>query len=158
MKDIPGFEGQYAITQDGRVWSHKTQKWRVPRLGRYCTVTLSLPGRRLKAVYVHRVLAMAWIPNPESKPQVNHIDGNKMNNRVENLEWVTRKENTRHAWQAGLCEKTRKANSKPVQCVETGEVFLSAAAAAKALGYNLSTIASAVGRGTRSAGLHWRYV
>ena len=71
------------------------------RNGRYRVVSAMIDGKQ-KNFYVHRLIAEAFIPNPDDKPEVNHIDGNPANNRVENLEWVTRSENASHAYRTGL--------------------------------------------------------
>ena len=65
-----------------------------------------------KCVKIHKLVAKAFIPNPENKPQVNHIDGNKLNNNVENLEWCTNQENVIHAYKTGLA-KARKGADNP---------------------------------------------
>lgn len=66
-----------------------------------------------KHYLVHRLVAKAFIPNPNDKPQVNHIDGNKRNNSVDNLEWVTSKENTAHAFATGLIKHERRLGDHP---------------------------------------------
>jgi len=67
----------------------------------YLRVTLTIDGKH-KSYLIHRLVAKLFIPNPENKEYVNHKDGNKENNRADNLEWVTRSENERHAWRIGL--------------------------------------------------------
>jgi hypothetical protein len=74
---------------------------------------------------VHRLVALAFIPNPENKPSVNHKDGNKLNNNVDNLEWMTQQENVQHAWDTGLNESHRLSISKPVIDVATGKKYQS---------------------------------
>ena len=70
----------------------------------YYKVDLRKDGKR-KSMKAHRLVAMAFIPNPEDKPHINHIDGNPLNNNVENLEWCTPRENVIHALETGLKEK-----------------------------------------------------
>ncbi|QWV94881.1 HNH endonuclease [Geomonas oryzisoli] len=108
-KEIPGFEGLYAVTRNGVVYSlprRGVKKLKIMKHVKnmkadYIRVKLSCNGED-DLYYVHRLVAETYIPNPECKPMVNHIDGDKTNNRIENLEWVTRLENQIHAFETGL--------------------------------------------------------
>ena len=88
------------ITKDGRVL-RKSGVERSYKYQEYKYVTLN-KGKSQFTVAVHRLLAIHYIPNPQGKEQVNHIDGNKYNNDLSNLEWVTRSENVKHAYDTGL--------------------------------------------------------
>lgn len=81
-------------------------------------------NKKSKRLIVHRLVAIAFIPNPENKPQVNHIDGNKFNNKVENLEWCTPSENMKHAYKLGLKSQNGVKNhrSKKIINTNTGEI------------------------------------
>lgn len=100
-KDIKGFEGIYQISNMGRLKSFKSDpSGRIlslkNRKGDYLSIVLCY-GTKRRYTRIHRLVAEAFVPNPHNKPEVNHIDGNKQNNRADNLEWVTRTENHRHA-------------------------------------------------------------
>lgn len=116
MEDIPGYQGLYAVTQDGQIWSHKTGKFlktMTDRLG-YKFVHLCKEHKQY-GKKIHRLVAITYIPNPEAKRTVNHKNGIKADNRVENLEWATHSENKKHAWNTGLqkaTEKVRKTAAK----------------------------------------------
>ena len=95
----------------------------------------------------HRLLALYFIPNLENKEQVNHIDGNKLNNDLSNLEWVTAKENSNHAWRIGLQKKSdyrvecvKKANNKLTIDLYTGIIYDSLKDACYATNKNVSSI------------------
>ena len=101
LKDI-GYP-HYAATVDGRIYSLYSKKFlsENKKLGDYKAVTLCEDGER-KEETVHRLIAKAFVPNPDNLPIVNHIDGDKLNNRADNLEWCTQQENVRHAMDTGL--------------------------------------------------------
>lgn len=116
LRAIPGFEGLYSVTADGRVWSHEKRRvmptggvriyaarWlKGAHDGRgYVMARLCRDGKVI-ALKVHRLVAFAWIPNPLQLPSVNHRDGDKSNNAADNLEWCTTSTNTKHAWDTGL--------------------------------------------------------
>lgn len=123
-KDVEGFEGYYQVSSHGRIKSlrrnHRMSNNRIEydrscggairkqgvlALGYMCIGTCK---NSIKNTYlVHRMVSIAFIPNPDNKPCVNHIDGNKTNNHVSNLEWCTYAENTNHAIKKGLMNYAR---------------------------------------------------
>lgn len=101
-KDIVGYEGLYQVSDCGNVrslnWnrSGKTRLLKPFNQGGYLRIGFRT-NKRLRNYLVHVLVAQAFVPNPHNKPEVNHKDGNKINNHPSNLEWVTRKENVHHA-------------------------------------------------------------
>lgn len=106
------FLPNYLISSKGTVINKKTKRKLKHQIKKgYHRLELSTINGR-KHFLVHRLVAQAFIPNPQNKPQVNHIDGNKDNNAVENLEWCTNYENAHHAIKNGLWENVFKASAK----------------------------------------------
>lgn len=99
MKTIPGYS-RYSVTRDGRVKiEHYDKRWMTPvsdRNGYQRIYMVGDTGVR-RGVYLHQIVAQTYLPNPENKPQVNHLDNNPANNKVSNLEWCTAKENRAYA-------------------------------------------------------------
>lgn len=126
---------KYCITTDGRVINSSGHE-KAPdlRSDGYHQVSLYNNGVR-STKRVHRLVAEAYIPNPENKPDINHKDGNKLNNDVSNLEWCTKSENMRHAYDTGLAKphasygmrghKNPNGGRKGIKVMitETGEIF-----------------------------------
>lgn len=143
-KDVVGYEGYYEVSSYGRVRSVgkyvnvairynnvRYRKGRVLKLNLkrngYLTVDLS-KDNKTKTISVHRIVAMAFLPMIEGKNVVNHINLNKLDNRVENLEWTTHKENSQHAASHGVMYGGLR---KLIRCCETGELFESSYKAAE---------------------------
>lgn len=138
-KDVKGYEGLYQVSNLGHVRSLKYGKERVLKEGTdrdgYLHVGLCLNCCQ-KTYKVHRLVADVFISNPNNLPQVNHIDGNKTNNNVENLEWCTQKQNIHHAHNTGLHPK----KLVPIHCNELNIDFASIGEAAKYFGCGDSCI------------------
>ena len=103
MKEIKNFEELYQVNELGQIWSIKNKKYLKQTLCKNGYLYVGLHKNKIrKNILVHRIVAEAFIPNPKRLPEVNHIDGNKQNNSVDNLEWCTRSQNTSHAFKTGL--------------------------------------------------------
>lgn len=159
-RPVVGYEGLYEVSNLGRVKRVVHMKTCVKKHG-YVIVSLFKNGKT-KSFSVHRLVAEAFIPNPDGKPQVNHIDECKTNNCIKNLEWVTAKENIN--WGTRIARITNKNGSKtPVLQVDldTHEViaeFPGQSAAARATGISVSCINAVLkGRQQHAGGYFWTY-
>lgn len=180
-KNIDGYEGQYQVSNYGnvrglerKVSNHTgilTVKPKMLKQGKnhkgYPIVYLSKNNKQ-KTITVHRLVAIAFIPKIENKPQVNHIDGDKTNNHVDNLEWCDNSENQIHAYRLGLNKVTGRAGKpkRPVLQIDmtTNEViaeYQSIADAGRAVGCKTSSNIGMCCRGCYGrksiAGYYWRY-
>lgn len=149
-KPIAECNGEYIVSTHGRVKSLKFGKERIlkPNLNTqgYPIVGICLNGKLISRT-IHKLVALSFIPNTENKPQVNHKNGIKTDNNVANLEWVTRSENVKHAWDNGLFEDKRRAisisaklhHSKPVKDLYTDIIYDSLSEACRILDLKYST-------------------
>lgn len=157
-KEIKGYEGIYEVSNQGRVRSldrHTTGKRnriikgkvlsQVENFFGYCIVYLCKDGKQ-KPTRVHRLVAEAFIPNPENKPVVNHKDGNPKNNIIQNLEWCTQAENIQHAHDTGLAQGKPKLSKDDLSYIrEKYKPYkYSARKIAKDLGVSESTVFNAI--------------
>ena len=148
IKGFEEFEG-YGITGCGKVWSFKTNKFLSPNKNYkgYLSVCLTNSNGYKKTVAIHRLVALAYIPNPNNYDTVDHIDENKEHNYINNLQWMTRGENKSKSW------------SKAVYCVELDRTFKSGAEAARELGLQTSKISNVCnGKRNKTGGYHFKFV
>lgn len=183
-KDIKGYEGYYQISNKGNVkslsrqWIGKTKlgedkvnttKERILKpyveKGKRSNIKDSLytslrKDDKNKKIYIHRLVASHFIPNPNPhlNIEVNHIDGNRMNNSVENLEWVTKQENIIHAFNNELIKTRKKVKQIDIVTGETIAIFEGENVACKHLGVSQGKILRAMQRNGTCGGYKWEYI
>lgn len=136
VRDVVGYEGLYTIDIFGNVTRVSDGEAVLQSKDNFGYMRVNLfKDKKQKSCKVHRLIAQAFILNPQNKKQVNHIDGIKSHNVVWNLEWSTSKENNIHASDTGLIRV-----AQPVMIVETGEVFNSLGSCARKIGGNVGDI------------------
>lgn len=147
-----------SVFSDGSVWIRRGNRSK-RRFGDmthkgYMKILVRDNGRG-RTVFVHRLVAMAYLDNPLNKSQINHINGNKSDNRPENLEWCTNYENIQHK-----CKVLKRFGSQsPVMCVETGERYETESEAARKTNISRANInGCANGKRRTAGGYHWERV
>lgn len=156
MKDIAGYEGIYAVTDTGEVWSYRRKRflkpsWSNSNSGKdfkgYLQVGLCVNGER-RWKKVSRLVAEAFIPNPNNLPEVDHIDSDRSNNSVSNLQWISKQDNL-----------SKRRNIKLVKCLENGKIYNSINEAAKDLNLNVGSISHVInGKMKQTGGYHFESV
>lgn len=167
-KDIPGYENLYQVSNNGRIKSigHYTRNninggtrltkgivlspYIMPN--GYYQVQLSKKGKKEKH-YVHRLVALAFLNNEKNMSDVNHIDGNKSNNFVENLEWCSHRDNQIHMVKSRMTKK-----ACPVLCLETREIYNSMSEAERETNIDRHSIKKSCESEKSYRGYHWRFV
>ena len=163
-KDIEGYEGLYEVSNLGNVKSLNKRKGRIlkPIKDHFGYLRVNLYNSEYKIHKVHRLVAEAFIPNPNNYPIINHKDEDKTNNRVENLEWCDHKYNNNYGTVRERRRKTATNNpkiSKQVLCVETGVVYPSLMQLCRELNLNSGSICHVCnGKHKTYKGLHFKYV
>lgn len=157
---IDNISTDYFITKDGKCFNERTNKWlkgQVNYKNGYLSYNLKLPLGRTRRFYAHRLVALTYLSNPLNKKEINHKDGNKLNNCVDNLEWVTSKENKQHALERELYKY------KHVFCFTKDKKliakYLSISEASRASGVSKSLIQQELLKDKKalSGGFYWSY-
>lgn len=171
-RDIKGYEGYYKVSNLGNVKSvdrvinnggvKYTAKGKLLKLQHnghgYYQVSLSKKGKR-KSYKVHRLVAEAFIPNTRKLNHINHIDGNKLNNNVTNLEWVTQQENNQHAWDKGLNKNTAKQRETAKQwCKENRDKMVKGMQRVRVKCLNNGKVYNSITEASEDLGIEGKYI
>ena len=161
-RTVKGYENLYEVSNLGRVRSYVERYGKLtdkPKILKgqqgkhYKTVTLC-KDRNYKTFSIHFLVANAFIPNTQNKKEINHKDGNKLNNQAKNLEWCTHRENMKHA----EITKLASFNKKRIFCVETNKHFESVVSASRQTGILRTCIDNCLnGRAKTAGGFTWKY-
>lgn len=156
MKDVVGYEGLYAVTSCGKVWSYKRQKFLGYHYDKRGYPRVSLyKDDKIKHYMVHRLVAEAYIPNPENLPQINHRDENKTNNCLQNLEWCDSKYNANYGTRN---EKISNSLKIPILQYTLNGEFVREWPSASDVGREVSGHISSCAKGSRKSAYGYRWV
>lgn len=165
MVEIKEFNGLYFIDNKGIIYRYRhgkliTMKTTINYRG-YVAVLLYKNGKQVYRL-VHRLLAQTFLSNPTNLPQVNHKDGNKTNNNLNNLEWCTASQNIKHAFETGLRPNSigdKHHNSRQVMCIDTGVIYDTLKDAASSINKNTNDIWRVCsGKRKTTGGYRWKYI
>ena len=157
-RDCKGYEGKYQVSNLGRIWGVKRQHYLKPTItsNGYLEVCMIAKNGKQKVELVHRLVALAFIDNPDKLPQVNHKDEDKTNNCVDNLEWTTCKQNINYG--TGI-ERRAKQRMMPIRCIDLNKIYESMTQASKETGIPLSYISKAcTGIQETAGGFRWEVI
>lgn len=157
-REIDEYKGLYWVSNKGRIKNSKGLV-RKPHLNSSGYVQVALfKEKKFRNVLVHRFVAKAFLKNPGGQLEVNHKDGNKLNNCVDNLEWVTKRQN--HLHRVYALKKSSYMPPKRVKCIETGRIFPSVSMATIEMGLKNPICISNAAHGVRhkAANYHWEFI
>ena len=148
-KDIDGYEGSYQVSNLGNIISLENKSNHKQAKCLKCSITKKgylraylYKNKNRRCYFVHRLVAETFIPNPNNLPCINHKDGNKLNNKVDNLEWCTHRDNNIHAFINGLnsTQKAVEKNEKPIILINNNTRYRSMMDACRQLGLNVTNV------------------